>query len=106
MKDNTGGPAFTVQDLSKWQCPGMTLRDWFAATIGHPDIGGVSQCDDQDLLERYGTPEEIDEGFRMVLPEQPMVLRNVLLRQKLEARARAELRYLEADAMLAERSKE
>lgn len=26
-----GGPAFPVQDLSKWQCAGMTLRDYFAA---------------------------------------------------------------------------
>ena len=24
------GPAFPVADLSKTQCPGMTLRDWFA----------------------------------------------------------------------------
>jgi len=28
-KDN-GGPAFPVQDVSKWQCHGMTLRDHFA----------------------------------------------------------------------------
>ncbi len=78
----------------------MSLRDFFAATIGHPDIEGVNRCDDQDLLERYGTPDEIDEGFRCVLPEEPMVLANVLLRQKLEARARSELRFIEADAML------
>jgi uncharacterized protein YodC (DUF2158 family) len=30
MKNNSGGPAFPVQDLSKWQCPGMTLRQWYA----------------------------------------------------------------------------
>jgi hypothetical protein len=28
---NDGGPAFPVQDLSKFQCYGMTLRDYFAA---------------------------------------------------------------------------
>ena len=32
MKDvNTGGPAFPVQDASRWQAHGMTLRDYFAA---------------------------------------------------------------------------
>ncbi len=28
---NDCGPAFPVQDASKWQCHGMTLRDYFAA---------------------------------------------------------------------------
>jgi len=27
----TGGPAFPVQDASKWQAHGLTLRDYFAA---------------------------------------------------------------------------
>ncbi len=31
----TGGPAFPVQDMSKWQVPGMTLRDYFAAKAMH-----------------------------------------------------------------------
>ena len=31
MSINKGGPAFPVQDLSKWQCHGITLRDYFAA---------------------------------------------------------------------------
>ena len=29
-KQNDGGPAFPVADLSKTQCPGMSLRDYFA----------------------------------------------------------------------------
>ena len=28
-----GGPAFPVQDCSKWQCHGLTIRDHFAASI-------------------------------------------------------------------------
>ena len=31
MSKDTGGPAFPVQDASKWQAHGMTLRDYFAA---------------------------------------------------------------------------
>ncbi len=31
MSNETGGPAFPVQDASKWQAHGMTLRDYFAA---------------------------------------------------------------------------
>ncbi len=30
-KQDNGGPAFPVQDASKWQAHGMTLRDYFAA---------------------------------------------------------------------------
>lgn len=31
MSIKDGGPAFPVQDVSKWQAHGMTLRDYFAA---------------------------------------------------------------------------
>lgn len=30
MTKETGGPAFPITDLSKTQCEGMTLRDYFA----------------------------------------------------------------------------
>ena len=33
-RDN-GGPAFPVQDASKWQAHGMTMRDWFAGQALH-----------------------------------------------------------------------
>ena len=36
MNQDNGGPAFPVQDMSKWQVPGLTLRDYFAAkAIGY-----------------------------------------------------------------------
>ena len=36
---NEGGPAFPVVDMSKTQCLGMTLRDWFA---GQALVGAVA----------------------------------------------------------------
>ena len=40
-----GGPASPVADISKTQCPGMTLRDWFA---GH--------ANETDILKHQSTP--------------------------------------------------
>lgn len=87
--------------------PGMVLRDWFAATIQYDKsiMEDVGACDDQDLLERYGTEAEKDDGFRCVLPNGPMPIVNIILRQRLESRARAELRYIESDAMLEARKR-
>lgn len=34
------GPAFPLQDCSKWQCHGMTLRDYFAAA----SLQGMLSC--------------------------------------------------------------
>ncbi len=112
---DNGGPAFphSSQPLdaqgnpmcgehSEW---GMTLRDYFAATLA-PDaraMDALSDADDQDLLQRYGTEEEIEEGFRHVSPGKPMPVMNIVLRATLEARGRAALRLVEADAMLAAR---
>jgi len=35
---NNGGPAFPVADLSKNQCPGMSLRDYFAGKAMQAEI--------------------------------------------------------------------
>ncbi len=100
---------------------GMSLRDWFAGQFQVPAEmdKSIGQADDADLLERFGTPEEREQGFRMVFgttsPQyrhhfanvevigQAMPTENAILRQKLEARMRSALRYIEADAMLAAR---
>lgn len=104
MKD-LSGPAFPVNigDSS-----GMSLRVWFATflTSDSHEIDAVSDCDDQDLLERFGTEEEKEEGFRFHIPNTPMLYRSIELRKTLEARARARLRLIEADAMLAELGRE
>ena len=124
-----GGPAFPYAfehdghaNISGF-APGMSLRDWFAGNFQIPAEmdKSIDQADDGDLLERYGTAAEREQGFRMVFgstnPQfrhmfanvevsgNAMPLENILLRQKLEARVRAEMRYIEADAMLAARGK-
>lgn len=98
----------------------MSLRDFFACSLplDTGEIEDVSKCDDNDLLERFGTEEEKQTGFEMCFPSSvnckrvvagmvevggAMPFANIELRKKLEARARAALRYMEADAMLLER---
>ena len=108
-----GGPAFpvvpTMEGAGQWgyAYPGMTLRDWFAATIQYDKdiMEDISNCDDQDLIENFGLPEEKDEYFEFVCPGFPQKWKNIELRAKLEARARARIRYREADAMLVERAR-
>lgn len=109
--NNNSGPAFPVTKHPEQQFPyaeGMSLRAWFATflTSDSHEIDAVSDCDDQDLLERFGTEEEKDEGFRFHLPNTPMLYRSIELRKSLEARARARLRLIEADAMISELAKE
>lgn len=132
---NDGGPAFPVPTVFNphsgeachtgqyWDGNGMTLRDWLAGQpiVPNGHLEAVSNCDDADLLERYGTEEDKEQGFTPVfgvtnpayrhafaaveVAGSAMPMQNILLRQRLEARARAEIRYEEADAMLAERAK-
>lgn len=102
-----GGAAFPCGSDVMKSDEGMSLRDWFASTIQYDKslMEDVSNCDDQDLIERFGTAEEKDEYFDFVLPDRPMPFKNIILRTKLEARARAAIRYLEADAMIEERNR-
>jgi hypothetical protein len=83
----------------------MMLRDWFAGqAILMPvsETQDVSKCDDFGLLERFGTEDEKERGFLLVSGNRQFIW-NIELRATLEARARAMLRYAEADAMLAAR---
>lgn len=82
---------------------GLTKREWFAGMailIPITETQDVSRCDDQDLLERFGTEEEKERGF-IPVSGQKMFIWNIELRASLESRARAILRYAEADAMVA-----
>ena len=127
---NDGGPAFpfgqvselTGQPINGFFSPGMTLRDWFAGQfqISAEMDKSICEADDNDLLARYGTEAEREQGFQMVFGSTSpqfrrmfanvevngcaMPLENIVLRQKLEARVRAEMRYIEADAMLSARA--
>lgn len=106
-KINDGGPAFPNKDEFGNMIPGMTLLDWFAGRceIEMEELSQFSQCDDQDLLQRFGTTEEIEEGFRFVSSGETQFVSNILLRALLESRGRAALRYLEAEAMIAEKTR-
>jgi hypothetical protein len=53
-----GGPAFPVADLSKTQCPGMSLRDWLAGLA----MQGVLTND--ELLHRVTSEDDDDMGAR------------------------------------------
>jgi len=77
------------------------LRDWFAGQVMHDTrlAEDISQCDDSDLLDRFGTEDEKENGFLCVSRDRQS-FSNIELRLKLEARARARIRYNEADAML------
>lgn len=122
---NDGGPAFPLAPVADPETgqfigphsTGMSLRDWFAGTIGFKtdEIEIISKCDDDDLLDRFGTDKEKERGFQMCFPAARSLERtiagspeiggeipfyNIELRANLEARARAHLRYLESDAML------
>jgi hypothetical protein len=77
-----GGPAFPVADLSKTQCPGMTLRDYFATQ---------APIDLSDARRICG----FSEGASMLVDSQRATLWAVL----------SMTRYEYADAMLAEKSK-
>jgi len=103
MNNSTGGPAFPELVSAS----GITLRDFFASVIPYDKeiMEDISRCDDQDLIERFGTEEEKDEYFDLVPARAPMPFKNIELRTKLEARGRAKLRYLEADAMISERGR-
>lgn len=93
-----GGPAFphAVQHLnSSYAAPvhGMTLRDWFA---------GKETLADYDNPEAV-IPEELTIALAGEKPAGGWKTGNMLAMTKWEAKWRAELRYLRADAMIAAR---
>jgi len=109
-----GGPAFPVPanvnpDGAQ---SGMTLRDWFAGQVQADDrlVKCVRAMDDSALeifalhptLEREEHITEVELTDWLALPTQ---VQKVARRLELEARAIARVRYMQADAMLAERSR-
>jgi len=48
MNDENLMPAFPVQDASKWQAHGMTLRDYFAAKAMQGNIASMVEGQDFD----------------------------------------------------------
>lgn len=114
-----GGPAFPVPCNTdevytdpRTLYRGMSLRDWFAGTMQEDDrlVKCIRVMDDSALeifalhptLERDENITEVELTEWMVLPSQ---VAKVARRLELEARAIARVRYMQADAMLEERSK-
>lgn len=87
MSENDGGPAHPVTHELSYR-HGMSLRDWFA---GHIDLNGVE----------FPSVEAAAVFVGMDTPDT----RDILGLFVLGAKANAKLRYLYADAMLAERAK-
>ena len=110
-----GGPAFPVaSDIERDIFPGygMTLRDWFAGQCQEDDrlVKCIRSMDDH-ALERFALYPDAEREERIVEVEYTDYLsmssevEKVARRLEIEARAIARVRYMQADAMLAERDK-
>lgn len=109
-----GGPAFPTGFNPEHCVPdfGMSLRDYFAAHCQADDrlVKCVRAMDDSALeifalhptLERDEHITEVDLTCWSALPSE---VAKVARRLELEARAIARVRYMQADAMIAERAK-
>ena len=93
-----------------WFQEGMSLRDYFAATLQEDDrlVKCVRAMDDSALELFALHPDAEDETWitQIELTEWlalPSEVAKVTKRLELEARAIARVRYMQADAMLSER---
>ena len=87
-KIDDGGPAFPVADISKTQCPGLSVRDWFASN------------------ERIADAEQSWELCEALAGQRPDGdwRSNALGWHAWSALWRARMRYMQADAMLKARA--
>jgi hypothetical protein len=94
---NDGGPAFPQPETAypKTKVNGMTLRDWFAGQET------LSDLDDPEAI----VSDEMAEGLAGPKPKAGWTPGNIVAMTRWEAKWRAALRYLRADAMIAEREK-
>jgi len=94
--EDGGGPAFPVNEHTDH--PGMSLRDWFAGMVQADDrlVKCVRAMDDTDLAIFARCPTA--EADFMALGE----VEKYIKRFELEAKAIARVRFMQANAMLAE----
>jgi hypothetical protein len=92
MKDKiNGGPAFPVPGLQQDEdFNGMTLRDYFAASVAANDLAAVSVREDAEALAGRARPDAYPNGVDSI---------------KFNMEVEAALRMMFADAMLVERAK-
>jgi hypothetical protein len=116
MAINGGGPAFPAytftSEVSTNDYHGMSLRDYFAAHAQADDrLVKVVRAMDDSALEFFALhpdaerEEHITEVELTCWAALPSEVAKVARRLELEARAIARVRYMQADAMLAEREK-
>lgn len=92
-QENNGGPAFPYSDNGYLKSEdGMSLRDYMAI---HSEVSGTDFGSMENLAEFAGVSRDD-------VPSSDDLERII----KLSAQAIAKLRYINADAMLAEREKE
>ena len=99
IRDN-GGHAFPTTD-GQWE--GMTLRDYFATIVDKDEYGDlVARNLTRESAETLAGPYPAEPG-RSPSPQERIDFRLACL--SWEFRVRSALRYMMADAMLAERAK-
>lgn len=94
-----GGPAFPVADMGKTQCPGLSLRDYFAAKAMQAMVGSYR-------MTMRGKDESYDdqESDHTYPHRDMMVDKNQHTGEYEGANEIADDAYIIADAMLAARA--
>lgn len=79
-------PAFPIKDINEHPGPmGLTLRDFFAASVATSDLAGIRVQADREMLAGFTQPEEYPLGIASI---------------RFNLAVEAGLRYEYADAML------
>jgi hypothetical protein len=97
-KDPTVGPAFPLQCIGPEFPPGhsgMTLRDWFAGQERLAEWDRPESIPGKEMCEALAGEPQPKDGWRG----------DMIKMLKWEAKWRSALKYIRADAMLAEREK-
>lgn len=114
MAIDDGGPAFPLLVMDKFY-KGMSLRDWLAGEMQEDDrlVKCIRAMDDQALFVFALYPDsEREEWLTETVDEEGRSIRwpveqvdRIVLRLRLEAKAIARVRYMQADAMIAEKQR-
>lgn len=109
---NDGGPAFPVLYGQTNGADGMSLRDYFAANVQADDrLAKCIRAMDDSALELFALHPTVEREEWLTEVELtnwaalPSAVAKVTRRLELEARAVARVRFMQADAMLAERAR-
>lgn len=96
MKASDGGPA--QEDVDTRATQGMSLRDWFAGTIKITEDDFPDSTEANNVVVGFNCPKDRTGDYRST--EDPIAW------LKWVAALEAKIRYIKADAMVAEREKQ